>query len=88
LQGTEVYRGIWLCNAKIPGRARVPPTEPLKSIHLFINGKDPSVNLFTTQAQKIGYSVANYHDEMTAAKMQESPLLGKVQRWLRLMEAY
>ncbi len=88
LQGSEVYRGIWLCNAKIPPRARLAATEPLKSIHLFINGTEPTLNNFVAQAQKIGYSVAFHAEEMTAAKMLDSQVLGKLQRWLRLMEAY
>ncbi len=88
LQGAETYRGIWLCNAKIPARARVPATEPLKSIHFFINGTEPTLNTFVEQAQNIGYSVAYHAEEMTAAKMQDSQVLGKLQRWLRLLEAY
>ncbi len=88
LQGAETYRGVWLCNAKIPARARVPAAEPLKSINFFINGTDPSTNTFVTQAQKIGYSVAYHAEDMTAAKMQDSSVLGKLQRWLRLLEAY
>ena len=86
LQGAETYRGVWLCNAKIPARARVGATEPLKSIHFFINGTEPTLNTFVTQAQKIGYSVAFHAEEMTAAKMQDSQVLGKLQRWLRLLE--
>ena len=88
LQGAETYRGVWLCNAKIPARARVQAAEPLKSIHFFINGTDPSTSTFVTQAQKIGYSVAYHAEDMTAAKMQDSSVLGKLQRWLRLLEAY
>ena len=88
LQGAETYRGIWLCNAKIPARTRVPATEPLKSINFFINGTDPTLNTFVSQAQKIGYSVAFHAEEMTAAKMLDTQVLGKLQRWLRLLEAY
>ncbi len=88
LQGAETYRGVWLCNAKIPARARVPATEPLKSINFFINGVDPNLSTFVAQAQKIGYSVAFHAEEMTAAKMQDSNVLSKLQRWLRLLEAY
>ena len=88
LQGAETYRGVWLCNAKIPARARLPVTEPLKSINFFINGKDPNLNTFVAQAQKIGYSVAFHAEEMTAAKMLDTQVLGKLQRWLRLLEAY
>jgi len=88
LQGAETYRGVWLCNAKIPARARVPATEPLKSINFFINGVDPNLSTFVAQAQKIGCSVAFHAEEMTAAKMQDSNVLSKLQRWLRLLEAY
>lgn len=88
LQGAETYRGVWLCNAKIPARARLPATEPLKSINFFINGKDQNLNTFVAQAQKIGYSVAFHAEEMTAAKMLETQVLGKLQRWLRLLEVY
>ncbi len=88
LQGSETYRGVWLCNAKIPGRARVPATEPLKSINFFINGTEPTLGTFVTQAQKLGYSVAFQAEEMAAAKMQDSQVLVKLQRWLRLLEAY
>ena len=88
LQATETYRGVWLCNAKIPARARVPAAEPLKSINFFINGTEPTLNVFVTQAQKIGYSVAFHAEDIAAARMQDSQLLGKLQRWLRLLEAY
>ena len=88
LQGSDTIRGVWLCNAKIPARARVPATEPLKSIHLFINGVEPTLKPFVEQAEKIGYSVAYHSEEMTATKMQDSQVLGKLQRWLRLLEAY
>ena len=88
LQGAEIYRGIWLCNAKIPSRARVTATEPLKSINFFINGTEPTLTTFVEQTQKIGYSVAYHAEDMTAAKMQDSQILGKLQGWLRLLEAY
>jgi len=88
LQGTETYRGVWLCNAKIPARARPGATEPLKSVHFFINGTEPTLTNFVAQAQKIGYSVAFHAEEMTAAKMQDSQVLGKLHRWLRLLETY
>lgn len=88
LQGSETYRGVWLCNAKIPARARLAATEPLKSIHFFINGTEPTLSNFVSQAQKIGYSVAYHAEEMTAAKMLDSQVLGKLQRWLRLLEPY
>ena len=88
LQGAETIRGVWLCNAKIPTRARVPATEPLKSIHFFINGVDASLKPFVEQTEKIGYSVAYHSEDMTAAKMQDAQVLGKLQRWLRLLEAY
>ena len=88
LQGSDTIRGVWLCNAKIPSRARIPATEPLKSIHFFINGEDPTLKPFVEQAGKMGYSVAYHSEEMTAAKMQDSQVLGKLQRWLRLLEGY
>jgi hypothetical protein len=88
IQGAETYRGIWLCNAKIPPRARIPAAEPLKSLHFFINGTDQNLNAFVQQTQKAGCSIAFHTDEMTTAKMQDSQVVAKLQRWLRLLEAY
>jgi len=87
-QGTEVYRGVWLCNLKISPRVRVPPAEPLKALHFFLNGTDPSLNPFAELAQKSGHTVALHAEEMSAVKMIDSQVLGKLQRWMRLLEAY
>ena len=87
-QGTEVYRGVWLCNLKISPRVRVPPAEPLKALHFFLNGTDPSLNPFAELAQKSGHTVAFHAEEMSAVKMIDSQVLGKLQRWMRLLEAY
>ena len=88
IQGAEAFRGVWLCNAKIPPRARVPAAEPLKSLNFFINGTDSTLTAFVEQTQKIGCSVAFHTEDMTTAKMQDSQVVNKLQRWLRLLEAH
>ena len=87
-QGAEIYRGVWLSNAKIPMRARMPAAEPLKSVNLFINGTDPSLKAFVAQAQKTGLSVAFHAEEFSASRMQDAQVTLKLQRWLRLLEAH
>jgi hypothetical protein len=69
-------------------RVRVPPAEPLKALHFFLNGTDPSLDPFAELAQKSGHTVAFHAEEMSAVKMIDSQVLGKLQRWMRLLEAY
>ncbi len=88
LQGTEVYRAVWLCNAKFGRGIPFPQAEPLKAMNYLVNGTDPSVATFVEVVQKNGHGVVSFAEELTAAKMLDSQLVGKVQRWLRLLEAY
>lgn len=87
LQGSEIYRGVWLCNAKIGRRLPLPQAEPLKSMAFFVNGTDTTLGNFKALVQKTGYSIAFHAEELTVSKMVDSQLLGKFQRWLRLLEA-
>jgi hypothetical protein len=87
MQGIESYRGVWLCNAKMSARVRVLPAEPLKSLQFFVNGSEAALPEFVELAKKSGHSVAFSAEELSASKMVDSPVIGKLQRWLRLLEA-
>lgn len=87
MQGIESYRGVWLCNAKMSARVRVLPAEPLKSLQFFVNGPEAALPEFVQLAKKSGHSVAFSVEELTASKMLDSPVIVKLQRWLRLLEA-
>lgn len=88
MQAQESVRGVWLCNPKLPPRFRMPPCEPFKAIHYFINGTDKSIERFVDIARKSGYSVQQNGGMLETAKLPESPLLQPLQGWLRLLEAY
>jgi len=87
MQGIESYRGVWLCNAKVSARVRVLPAEPLKSLQFFVNGTEAALPDFVQLARKSGHSVSFSVEELTASKLVDSPVVGKLQRWLRLLEA-
>jgi serine protease Do len=88
VQLPEVYRGVWLANPKLPPRVRIPPCEPFRAIRFFVNGNEKSLDKFTEIARAAGYSVQQNALELDASKLIESPVLGPLQRWLRLFEAY
>jgi serine protease Do len=88
MQAQEVYRGVWMCNPKLPPRFRMPPCEPFKATHYFINGSEKVLERFTEIARKAGYSVQASGATLETAKLPESPLLQPLQGWLRLLEAY
>lgn len=88
VQMPGVFRGVWLSNPKLPPRLRVPSTEPFRSAHFFVNGSDKSIDKFVEMARNAGYSVQSVSTELDASKLIDSPVLGPLQRWLRLLEAY
>jgi serine protease Do len=88
MQGIEYYRGVWLGNGKIAPRIRTSQAEPLKSLHFFLNGPDPSLATFTELIRKNGHAVIYQKEEWKMANVLDSQVLGQLQRWLRLMEAY
>jgi hypothetical protein len=88
MQAQELYRGVWMCNPKLPPRFRMSPCEPFKATHYFINGTDKSLGRFAEIARKAGYSVQASGATLETAKLPESPLLQPLQGWLRLLEAY
>jgi len=87
-QSPELFRGVWLCNAKLTARVRVLPSEPFKATHYFINGTDKGVDAFVERLRQNGYSVQSNSSDLESSKLVESPLLGPLQRWMRLLEAY
>ena len=88
VQNPELVRGVWLCNPKLPQQIRMPPCEPFKAIQFFVNGKEKSLDRFVEVARGAGYAVQRSSTEVEVAKIAESPVLGPLQRWLRLLEAY
>jgi serine protease Do len=88
VQFPELYRGVWLSNAKIPRSIRINPSEPFKAANFFINGSDPSIDNFVERIRENGYSLQRHSGELDSSKLVEAPLLAPVQRWLRLLEAY
>jgi serine protease Do len=88
MQMPEIYRGVWLCNPKLPPRFRMTPCEPFKAIHYFVNGTEKSIDRFVDIARTAGYSVQQNGSQLETAKLPESAVLGPLQRWLRLLEAY
>ncbi len=88
MQAQEIYRGVWLCNPKLPARFRMQPCEPFKAIHYFVNGTDKSIDRFVETARTAGYSVQSSSAMLETAKLPESPVLQPLQGWLRLLEAY
>lgn len=87
-QSPELFRGVWLSNAKVTARVRVLPSEPFKATHYFINGTDKGVEAFVERLRQSGYSVQSNSSDLETSKLMESPLLGPLQRWMRLLEAY
>ena len=87
-QSPELFRGVWLSNAKVTARVRVLPSEPFKATHYFINGTDKGVEAFVERLRQSGYSVQSNSSDLETSKLTESPLLGPLQRWMRLLEAY
>ncbi len=87
-QSPELFRGVWLSNAKVTARVRVLPSEPFKATHYFINGTDKGVEAFVERLRQSGYSVQSNSSDLETSKLTESPLLGQLQRWMRLLEAY
>lgn len=87
MQGIESYRGVWLCNAKMSSRVRVLPAEPMKSLQFFVNGPEATLPDFVQLARKSGHSVSYSVEELSVSKLVDSPVLNKLQRWLRLLEA-
>lgn len=88
LNSPESFRGLWLSNAKLPSRVKMPPTEPFKSVHLFINGTDQGLEATIEASRKIGYSIAYQPIDLSAATFDSSPVTPKLQRWLRLLEFF
>lgn len=88
LNAPESFRGLWLSNAKLPPRVKLPPTEPLKAIHLFINGSDQGLEGPIEVARKVGYSIAFNPVDLSVATFETSAVTPKLQRWLRLLEFY
>ncbi|MBM3964163.1 MAG: PDZ domain-containing protein [Planctomycetes bacterium] len=88
VQNPELVRGVWLCNPKLPQQIRIQPCEPFKAIQFFVNGKEKTLDRFVEVARGAGYSVQRSSTEVEVAKISESPVLGPLQRWLRLLEAY
>jgi len=88
VQNPELVRGVWLCNPKLPQQIRMPPCEPFKAIQFFVNGKEKSLDRFVEVARGAGYAVQRSSTEVEVAKIAESTVLGPLQRWLRLLEAY
>jgi serine protease Do len=87
-QTPELFRGVWLCNGKMTARVRVLPSEPFKAAHYFVNGTDKGVEAFVERLRQNGYSVQSSSSDLESSKLVESPLLGPLQRWMRLLEAY
>lgn len=87
-QTPELFRGVWLSNAKVTARVRILPSEPFKATHYFINGTDKGVEAFVERLRQSGYSVQSNSSDLETSKLMESPLLGPLQRWMRLLEAY
>lgn len=87
-QSPELFRGVWLSNAKVTARVRVLPSEPFKATHYFINGTDKGVEAFVERLRQSGYSVQSNSSDLETSRLMESPLLGPLQRWMRLLEAY
>ena len=87
-QSPELYRGVWLSNAKIPRSARINPSEPFKAANFFINGTDRSIDEFSERIRQNGYSLQLRSGDLDSSQLVEAPLLATVQRWLRLLEAY
>jgi hypothetical protein len=87
-QTPELFRGVWLCNGKLTARVRVLPSEPFKAAHYFVNGTDKGVEAFVERLRQNGYSVQSSSSDLESSKLVESPLLGPLQRWMRLLEAY
>jgi hypothetical protein len=88
VQFPELYRGVWLSNAKIPKSIRINPSEPFKAANFFINGIDPSIDEFAERLRQNGYSLQRQSGDLDSSKLVEAPLLAPIQRWLRLLEAY
>lgn len=88
MQLPEIYRGVWLSNPKLPNRFRMAACEPFKAVHFFVNGSEKSLERFVEIARAGGYSVQQNGTTLEPAKLPESPVLGPLQRWLRLLEAY
>jgi hypothetical protein len=88
VQFPELYRGVWLSNAKIPKSIRINPSEPFKAANFFINGTDPSIDEFAERLRQNGYSLQRQSGDLDSSKLVEAPLLAPIQRWLRLLEAY
>jgi len=88
MQGIEIYRGVWLGNAKISPRVRILQAEPLKALHFFVNGTDASLATFAELAKKSGHSVVLQSEEIKATNLNDAQVMGQLQRWMRLLEAY
>ncbi len=89
LQSMDQYRGIWISNLKVDPRVlAMPPAEPLKSIHFFVTGTDPSVKALSDLVGKNAYPVVTNSMDWPMQTMNESVLMPRLQRWLRLLEAY
>ncbi|MEQ1824553.1 MAG: PDZ domain-containing protein [Pirellula sp.] len=88
MQGIESYRGVWLGNGKMSPRIRILQAEPLKSLHFFVNGPDPSLGGFVEIAKKNGHTVMFQNEEWKTANVVDSQVLGQLQRWMRLLEAH
>lgn len=88
VQMPGIFRGVWLCNPKMPSRFRMPANEPFRSIDFFVNGNDKSVDKLVEIARAAGYGVQRSTTELDTTKSIESPILGPLRRWLRLLEAY
>ncbi len=91
---SEGFGSVWLCDSKVGERLKLPPAEPKKSFRFFVNGKDENLEGFAKRTREAGYSFQYHQEELASlkgadsAKLQEDLILGKLQQWLRSLEAY
>jgi serine protease Do len=91
---SEGFSSVWLCDSKIGERLKLPPAEPKKSFRFFVNGKDENLEGFAKRTRDAGYSFQYHQEELAglkgadSGKLQEDLVLGKLQQWLRSLEAY
>jgi hypothetical protein len=86
IQHRTKVRGAWFYNAKIPGRVRIPPAEPMESLRYMGFGERAELDKFKGTVEPLGHHVLGAEAGVSTSDFMQKPINAEIEAWLRGLE--